>query len=94
MKAKFFSQISDHQQRMAPRPLRGAFLIPPALLVVADFGRISILNNQRGTIARPQTKLKIIDLANLIPPYAERQPDRLQGGDLPPFVAMFFKITQ
>jgi hypothetical protein len=36
MKAKFFSQISDHPQRMAPRSLRGAFLIPPALLVVAD----------------------------------------------------------
>jgi hypothetical protein len=35
MKPKFFSQISDHQQSVA-RPLRGAFLIPPALLVVAD----------------------------------------------------------
>ena len=29
-------KISDHQQSMAPRPLRGAFLIPPVLLVVAD----------------------------------------------------------
>ncbi len=28
--------ISDHQQRW-PRPLPGAILIPPALLVVADF---------------------------------------------------------
>jgi hypothetical protein len=36
-KPKFFLQISDHQQRVAPaRPLPGAFLIPPALLVVAD----------------------------------------------------------
>jgi hypothetical protein len=37
MKPKFFLKISDYQQSMAPRPLRGAFLIPPALLVVADF---------------------------------------------------------
>ena len=29
-------KISDHQQSMATRPLRGAFLKPPALLVVAD----------------------------------------------------------
>jgi hypothetical protein len=29
-------KISDHQQRW-PRPLSGAILIPPALLVVADF---------------------------------------------------------
>jgi hypothetical protein len=34
---KFFLKISDHQQRW-PRPLSGAILIPPALLVVADFG--------------------------------------------------------
>ena len=32
---KFFLKISGHQQRW-PRPLPGAFLIPPALLVVAD----------------------------------------------------------
>ena len=31
------SQISDHQQSMASRPLRGAILIPPSLLVVADW---------------------------------------------------------
>jgi hypothetical protein len=30
------SKISGHQQRM-PGPLPGAILIPPALLVVADF---------------------------------------------------------
>ncbi len=36
MKSKFFSQISDHQQSMVPRPLRGVFLILPARLVVAD----------------------------------------------------------
>ncbi len=36
MKPKFFSKISDHRQSMTPRPLRGAFLISPALLVVAD----------------------------------------------------------
>jgi hypothetical protein len=29
------AEISDHQQRW-PRPLPGAILIPPALLVVAD----------------------------------------------------------
>jgi hypothetical protein len=33
---KFFLKISGHQQRW-PRPLPGAILIPPALLVVADF---------------------------------------------------------
>jgi hypothetical protein len=34
---EFFSlKISDHQQRW-PCPLSGAILIPPALLVVADF---------------------------------------------------------
>jgi len=33
---KFFLKISDHQQRWS-RPLPGAILIPPALLVVADF---------------------------------------------------------
>jgi hypothetical protein len=33
---KFFLIISDHQQRW-PRPLPGAILIPPALLVVADY---------------------------------------------------------
>ena len=32
---KFFLKISGHQQRW-PRPLPGAVLIPPALLVVAD----------------------------------------------------------
>jgi len=32
---KFFLKISGHQQRW-PRPLPGAILIPPALLVVAD----------------------------------------------------------
>jgi len=31
-------KISGHQQRW-PRPLPGAILIPPALLVVADFGK-------------------------------------------------------
>jgi hypothetical protein len=36
MQAKFFSKISDHQQSMASRPLREAFLIPKTLLVVAD----------------------------------------------------------
>jgi hypothetical protein len=36
MKPKFFSQISDHQQSVAPAPSRG-LPIPPALLVVADF---------------------------------------------------------
>jgi hypothetical protein len=34
---KFFLKISGHQQRW-PRPLPGAILIPPALLVVADLG--------------------------------------------------------
>jgi hypothetical protein len=33
---KFFLKISDHQQSW-PRPLPGVILIPPALLVVADF---------------------------------------------------------
>jgi len=33
---KFFLKISGHQQRW-PGPLPGAILIPPALLVVADF---------------------------------------------------------
>jgi hypothetical protein len=32
---KFFLKISGHQQRWL-RPLPGAILIPPALLVVAD----------------------------------------------------------
>ena len=32
---KFFLKISNHQQS---RPLQGAILIPPALLVVADSG--------------------------------------------------------
>jgi len=32
---KFFLKISGHQQSW-PRPLPGAILIPPALLVVAD----------------------------------------------------------
>jgi hypothetical protein len=36
MKPKFFSHISDHQQGKV-RSLREALLIPPALLVVADF---------------------------------------------------------
>ncbi|MEE4602594.1 MAG: hypothetical protein V2J65_15035 [Desulfobacteraceae bacterium] len=36
MKPKFFSPISDHQQSLSPRPFRGAFLMSPALLVVAD----------------------------------------------------------
>jgi hypothetical protein len=31
-----FLKISDHQQSEG-RPLPGAFLIPPALLVIADF---------------------------------------------------------
>jgi hypothetical protein len=34
MKPKFFLQISDHQQRLAPSR---AFLMPLSLLVVADF---------------------------------------------------------
>ena len=38
MKQKFFLQISDHQQSVT-RLLRGVFLIPPALLVVADLMR-------------------------------------------------------
>jgi hypothetical protein len=38
MKPKFFSQISDYQRSMSLRPLRGTFLILPALLVVADLG--------------------------------------------------------
>ena len=47
MKPKFFLKISDHQQSMAPRPLREAFLIPPALLVVADSNlSISVLIGQ------------------------------------------------
>ena len=29
-------KISDHLQSATPRPLRGSFLMPPALLVVAD----------------------------------------------------------
>jgi len=33
---KKFFKISGHQQRW-PRPLPGAILIPPTLLVVADF---------------------------------------------------------
>jgi hypothetical protein len=33
---KFFLKISGHQQRW-PRLLPGAILIPPALLVAADF---------------------------------------------------------
>jgi hypothetical protein len=33
---KFFLKISGHQQRWS-RPLPGAILIPPALLVVADW---------------------------------------------------------
>jgi len=33
---KFFLNISGHQQRWS-RPLPGAILIPPALLVVADY---------------------------------------------------------
>ena len=33
------NQISDHQQSVA-RPLRGAILIPPALLVVADLSHV------------------------------------------------------
>jgi hypothetical protein len=33
---KFFLKISGHQQRW-PRPLPGALLMPPALLVVADW---------------------------------------------------------
>ena len=36
MKPKFFSQISDYPQSMSLPPLRGAYLIPSALLVVAD----------------------------------------------------------
>ena len=36
MKPKFFSQISDQQQSVAPAPSR-AFLTHPALLLVADF---------------------------------------------------------
>ncbi|MEE4605715.1 MAG: hypothetical protein PVH37_06075 [Desulfobacterales bacterium] len=39
MKPKFFLQISDHLQSMALRPHRGAYPIPPALLVVADMRR-------------------------------------------------------
>jgi len=39
---KFFLKISGHQQRW-PRPLPGAILIPPALLVVADL--ITLLSN-------------------------------------------------
>ena len=36
MKPKFFSQISDYPQSMSLPPLRGAYLIPPALLMIAD----------------------------------------------------------
>jgi hypothetical protein len=36
---KFFLKISGHQQRW-PWPLPGAILIPPALLVVADFDNV------------------------------------------------------
>jgi hypothetical protein len=50
MKPKFFLKISDHQQSMAPRPLRGAILIPPAL-VVADFA----MGVGNGTGANPDT---------------------------------------
>jgi hypothetical protein len=32
----FLSQISDYQQRMGQRPLRGTFHIPPPLLRVAE----------------------------------------------------------
>jgi hypothetical protein len=42
LKPKFFSQISDHQQSMSLGSFRGAFLILPALLVVAD----SLLSQQ------------------------------------------------
>jgi len=38
-KIKKFLKISGHQQRW-PQPLPGAILIPPALLVVADFGKL------------------------------------------------------
>jgi len=34
----FILIISDHQQRW-PQPLPGAFLIPPALAVVADYSK-------------------------------------------------------
>ena len=37
-------KISDHQQSMAPRPLRGAFLVSPAMFVVADFILDPIIN--------------------------------------------------
>ena len=38
---KKFLKISGHQQRW-PRPLPGAILIPPALLVVADLMHINL----------------------------------------------------
>jgi hypothetical protein len=38
MKSKFFLQISGHQQSMASVPSRG-LPQPPALLMVADFGK-------------------------------------------------------
>ncbi|MEN8244286.1 MAG: hypothetical protein ABFS43_05245, partial [Thermodesulfobacteriota bacterium] len=38
IKKKFLIQISDLRQS---RPLRGAFLIPPALLEVADFKKLN-----------------------------------------------------
>jgi hypothetical protein len=43
IRPKFFLQISDHQQSMAARPLLRAFLIPPALLMVADYFSIPTL---------------------------------------------------
>jgi len=36
MKPKFFLIISDQEQSVA-RPLAGIFLIPPAVLVAADY---------------------------------------------------------
>jgi len=40
---KFFLKISGPQQRW-PRPLPGAILIPPALLVVADYNFYTLYN--------------------------------------------------
>jgi putative transcriptional regulator len=38
-------KISDHPQSMSPRPFRGALLIPPDLMVVADSGKLSEQRN-------------------------------------------------
>ena len=45
-------KISGHQQRW-PRPLPGAILIPPALLMVAD---LEVINEKRRILQTPGPK--------------------------------------